>query len=671
MKLKLNELVAMYLSTTIFVLLPFLFSTKLQDVEISLRFVGLSGILFISSVLLIINIVRTKSALPWNQIFIPLAGYLVITFIGVFRSINFGDGLFEFMKLLLFGILFFHLYMLLSNSEKNKLLFFKSICLSSIIFMSFGIWQLVTSKSYQNNFIIDFSLSSSLGNKNSFAEVLLLMFPFCIGTAFLCSNLWRVIGIFSSAGILLSLFMLQTLSTWIAFSISIFIIVIVLFKINKKLLPDFSQRKKLLFSIVFVCIISSGVAFYYLLNNNNSAFQSKVAAIKTLIFSDGTDALEQKPNSIYERSFLWSKTLAMINDYPIFGCGMANWKILLPSYGLGSAAYMKNDSVRFVHPHNDFLLIAAETGIPSLLLFAAFLIILLKYAFYQFYHSKIRENQIQSILMIFGLFSLIIISFFGMPLSRIYPAIILMVIAAIIVSEQTRITGSENKFSSRTPLILLLLFALSTAGIAIFGNKRLNAEFLLSDALMAEKNRDYLNMNAYLQQINTSVLPVDVTATPVSWYQGYCWFYLGNIDAAFNAFKEAEKNNPYHLKLLNDLGTCYNLKGDSNAAKNYYLKALKIQPSFNNALINLAVIYFNQGALESAFQTVVKVSGAIEKESVPNVSAILLAKFKTITSDEVILAKIKKTTSSQFTLVVFLTKLKSYNFDLQLVINNL
>ncbi len=340
---------------------------------------------------------------------------------------------------------------------------------------------------------------------------------------------------------------------------------------------------------------------YYLLNNNNSAFQSKVVAIKNLVFSDGADALEQKPNSIYERSFLWGKTLAMINDYPIFGCGTANWKILLPSYGLGTAAYMKNDSVRFVHPHNDFLLIAAETGILGLLVFAIFLIILLKYAFYQFYHSKMREKQIQSTLMIFGLFSLIIISLFGMPLSRIYPAIILMLIAAIVVDEQNRITGSENKFSTRIPLVLLLLFAFSTAGFAIFGKKRLHGEILLSDALIAEKNRNYLNMNTFLQQINTTVLPVDVTATPVSWYQGYCWFYLGNIDAAFNAFKEAEENNPYHLKLLNDLGTCYNLKGDSNAAKNYYLKALKIQPSFNNALINLAVIYFNQGSLENAF----------------------------------------------------------------------
>ncbi|MBK9048040.1 MAG: O-antigen ligase family protein [Bacteroidetes bacterium] len=315
-----------------------------------------------------------------------------------------------------------------------------------------------------------------------------------------------------------------------------------------------------MYSIVFVFMVSSGAACYYLLNNNHSAFKSKVATIRTLVFSDGTDALEQKPNSIYERSFLWGKTVTMINDYPIFGCGMANWKIILPSYGLGSAAYMKNDSVRFVHPHNDFLLIAAETGILGVLLFAIFLIILLKHAFYQCYHSKIREKQIQSILMIFGLFSLIIISFFGMPLSRIYPAIILMLIAAIVVDEQNRITGSEIKFSPRIPLVLFLLFALSTAGIAIFGKKRLHGEFLLSDALIAEKNRNYSNMNTYLQQINTSVLPVDVTATPVSWYQGYCWFYLGNIDAAFNAFKEAEKNNPYHLKLLNDLGTCYNIK---------------------------------------------------------------------------------------------------------------
>jgi Flp pilus assembly protein TadD len=79
---------------------------------------------------------------------------------------------------------------------------------------------------------------------------------------------------------------------------------------------------------------------------------------------------------------------------------------------------------------------------------------------------------------------------------------------------------------------------------------------------------------------------------------------LGNTEKGCVCFKDAEKINPYHLEVLNDIGTCYDLHGQHKEARQYYLKALSSASLFPDALLNICVLYYNEGNIDSAYAVI-------------------------------------------------------------------
>ena len=162
----------------------------------------------------------------------------------------------------------------------------------------------------------------------------------------------------------------------------------------------------------------------------------------------------------------------------------------------------------------------------------------------------------------------------------------------------------------------------------------MQGDFSLSAALLQDRKRNYNSMQRYLQKVNTSVFPLDATATPLKWYQGFAAFYLGNREKAFELFRDAEKENPNHLNVLNDLGTAWNLSGDPATAEKYYRKALSIQPAYGDAIINLSIIYFNRGNIVDAYQTLIQFNSTVKRENVNVFKTIITAKASMFTTDE-------------------------------------
>ncbi|WP_371368516.1 hypothetical protein SRRS_20660 [Sporomusa rhizae] len=65
------------------------------------------------------------------------------------------------------------------------------------------------------------------------------------------------------------------------------------------------------------------------------------------------------------RLALWESTIAMILDNPLFGIGWGSYWMVYPDYDF----FLNNPAARIVHAHNMYLHIAAEIGIPGLLVF--------------------------------------------------------------------------------------------------------------------------------------------------------------------------------------------------------------------------------------------------------------------------------------------------------------
>ena len=63
---------------------------------------------------------------------------------------------------------------------------------------------------------------------------------------------------------------------------------------------------------------------------------------------------------------------------------------------------------------------------------------------------------------------------------------------------------------------------------------------------------------------------------------------------ALKDFKEAHKVHPYHEHVLNNLASSYEITGNHTKAKQFYLEALRVNPTFKEVRINLAAILYNE-----------------------------------------------------------------------------
>jgi hypothetical protein len=70
------------------------------------------------------------------------------------------------------------------------------------------------------------------------------------------------------------------------------------------------------------------------------------------------------------RLYIWSRTLPLLKKYFLLGCGEDNFYLVYPQNDyLGKAWYCETPYTVIEKPHNTFILIAVQQGIPALVLF--------------------------------------------------------------------------------------------------------------------------------------------------------------------------------------------------------------------------------------------------------------------------------------------------------------
>ena len=99
---------------------------------------------------------------------------------------------------------------------------------------------------------------------------------------------------------------------------------------------------------------------------------------------------------------------------------------------------------------------------------------------------------------------------------------------------------------------------------------------------------------------------IDPTNTPVEYYQGIAAYNIRDYNLALRYFEKSNKNNPYHLMTLNNLGTCLEKTGNRKKALDIYRTALDISPRFYDTLLNMSVLHYKMGDLRNALKFLAK-----------------------------------------------------------------
>ena len=573
------------LITTIFILiLPFIINIHISDMTSSTRYLSLSILIFI---LYLINLQKGINIYVFkNPITISL---LLLFFINIFLALYHGctaDSLVSLCRL--FFLLSLTIFFSNMFITRDYLPIAKSILIFTLISLLIYYIQIYIAFTNEKDFMSTVeTISSTMGNKNLLASILFLSLPFLFYVYQSANKAWKPLTLFALALILCSLALIQSRATLIGFffmSLSI-----VLFTLR-------SNPKRVLFFILAITIIPAAI---FIINPKiRIHFQQEIDQITQTKDRFLNNQLLENDS----RVSLYIKTIHIIKEHPLLGVGPGNWKKKLPKYGLNNTAGQKGKKFA-QRPHSDFLWFFAEGGILSGILYILLFIFLLRDTL--FLYLTIKNEKRYFFLILFSTISgYLFISLFDFPSERPTHNLFLSIILGVVISQRLKKRKYHNTPNKLISITLMCLLSINIA----FSNIRYKGDLHMTKALEYKSINNWNKMIVEIDKAyNQHLYDIDNTTTPLMWYYGLAYFNKGQMNIAFDYFKQAYSINPYHLHVINNLATCYGYNNDYIKAKELYEKCLDISPKFEEAALNLSAIYSYEKRHEDALDVLLDI----------------------------------------------------------------
>lgn len=582
---KLKDLNASILIVSIFILaLPFVINIHVYDMVMSIRYLSISILIFT------LGLLQLKNGMVTDILKNPIVILLLLLFcVNIFSALyhNFTAdaivSLYRLFVLLSLTIFFANIFI-----KKDYLSIAKSILIFTLISLLIYFWQIYIAFTHEKDFISSIeTISATMGNKNLLASIFFLSLPFLFYVYQSSNKLWKMLVLFVLVLISCSLILIQSKA----------VILGLFFMSTSIILFAFKGNSKIILSFIFIIIIIISTLF---ITKPKIAFQFQ-HEIEQVIRTKNR-FLEDRIVENDSRVSLYIKTIDMIKDNPLLGVGPGNWKKEFPKYGLNNTTGEKGD--KFVQrPHSDFLWFFSEGGILSGILYIFLFVLTLRDAL--FFYLNMKDEKRYFFLILFStMLGYLAISLFDFPSERPTHNLFFAIILGILVSERLKKRKYYNTSNKLFGIILMFLFSINIA----FANIRYKGDLHMTKALKYKSISDWGGMIAELDMAyNQSLYDIDNTTTPLMWYYGIAYFNKGQVNIAFDYFKQAYSVNPYHLHVINNLATCYGYNNDYIKAKELYEECISISSRFEEAALNLSAIYSYEKRNEEALDVLLDV----------------------------------------------------------------
>jgi O-antigen ligase len=469
------------------------------------------------------------ASLTRQKIFLVGGGFLLMSAFSLLRCVNIAEGIFVWLTFFLAGA-FFLISSLILVRYPNGMLILSQWALGAvtglvILGLAGRYWQMV-----QPN---PFFFKGIMVNKNLYASSLFLLLPFVFHCLVAGRKLW-----FWTAAILLPALIITTLislsrAVWLAMIFATVPVLLLMF------CAFLGSRKKGPSVIPFV---KKGALFFLFLLSLLWACLSLSQSVK-----NGETA--------QLRLHLWGRTVQMIQNELFYGVGPGQWRLVLPEYGQRLEIKGSGGNVEIIaqRPHNDLLSITAETGICGGICYLLFFGMLYYYAF----KIVTRANPGQKNLvlaMVYGISGYLIISFFSYLLERPFHNLLMLLMAAAVVSSNHRLYPTKSKGSKKfciiplkSAMVILLMVCCLGSGL------RLYSEIQLKKALQAKARGEWSQVVEYIDKVFLSIYSIDPFGVPLPWYRGMAHYNNNNLPMALKDFQLALVYHPYHDHSLNNV----------------------------------------------------------------------------------------------------------------------
>ena len=310
--------------------------------------------------------------------------------------------------------------------------------------------------------------------------------------------------------------------------------------------------------------------------------------------------------SVGARRLWWRVSLDMIKERPLLGVGTGRFREAYPDFqrkffqNSASASWVPkvaagwkgNYNATVEAPHNEYLQIAAEMGLPGFILFSAFVLFLLV--------EGIRRRGISSPSWrngcVAGCFAILVAAFFGFPLHGPATGTLFFLMAGLL--GHSRLPLSDGGEKRRRDLvfgtILVLLACLALLQLIQQGKVLASGRALyraVGYQLSGKSDRALADLSE-AKRLNPGDPEID-------YWLGMMQLSVGSLDSARSSLEKAKPsfNSP---RLYLTLGAIYSDLGQPHVAETVYREGIATYPGLAPLHANLGALYARSKWYEGA-----------------------------------------------------------------------
>ena len=566
-------------------IIPLVYSSGTIDPAFTIRAVLLAALTVITIV------VSRKDPLRTGPLLWLWMIYAAFNIVSIFAARNSGEAIYTASTVLLYGAWFFAVMQITTKDLIPAML-------RTITFLGFTIASLSLFQYLDIGFgFIPGGVGpyATMTTKNLMSSFLFLTLPTTLYIIFAGSQRWSIFGLCTLAISILVLLISQTRAVWLGCAVAgiAATFIFVLSGARQTLWKSYRSGIRNGALVTIACVVA--IFVFNVAPRTGPREQSAYEKAGTLV-SYASDT------SANMRLTVWKESLAMFWDHPM-GVGAGNWKIVLPAYGLEHFPhYVQDGTYQWTEIHNDFLSALCETGVGGGLAFLAIFAVAIIIAIRATRGNVAKNSQeaLLATLIAAELCGYAAISFFDFPNARVEHTMLFLVWLSLLPVR----TGEDRP--DRLPKTMASPIAVLLAILAlVLSLQRFIAELHEKTVLEARIEQDWNTVIEECNKIyNPKLLSLDALSTPVLYYKAEAEFMEGQYGDALRDNLTALHAHPNHFYTLNNIGSSYVKIGNFREAEAFYSRALAVSPHFEESLLNMAVVYFNQGAFDTALQFV-------------------------------------------------------------------
>lgn len=483
-----------------------------------------------------------------KSVFPIFAIYFIIGLISLLFAENAKAGLFDMFKTFSFGLfLAYSTFIFLNTPDwQDRLARFFIAGTLLILFIGYVQYMHKLGPGIHSRGEL-MNLQGLMSNVNLYAGYLMILLPVTIYGAIALKRIWRKLAIIALVLGIILIILLQTRSVYLGLMVSVPATGVMLLVFYRQFQMTAKQRNLFAFMMIGLAIFVVGVGI--LLPDDHM--------IKSRALSMFTDT--ENP-----RILVWETSVRLIADNPLLGVGAGNFHIRMSEYV--GASGLGEQGIIWMRPHNDYLWVAAEKGIPGLLSFLLLFLTSFLYGWKMINLDVGWQKKLFALLILMGLMAYMVFSFFDFPLERVNHQIVLAIYLSALVSmlHAKHPSGSAKpKYFPRVvflPVITILLLAM------VYGFNSIRLEKHVKIARAAHDAGDYSAMLKAAGDAKTVWRDFDPIGNPVVLYECLAYMGLNNIPKALEAGEKARQKTPNRRTVLLPLGYIYLSNGQYNEA---------------------------------------------------------------------------------------------------------